>query len=102
MTLHDPQVLELHVQQALGAVTKKGKAHPPLPRPTSYRSRTRAREMAIASDDGQARDLPPDRPTRLMYIRSRPKTLEVSQPALVPFVGRCARAEFAHAHAWLK
>ena len=55
----------------------------------------------MAAADGQARHLPPDRPTRLSHLRSRPKVCEIVEPSPRPFVGRCAKAQFFHGDAWL-
>ena len=101
-----PRTLVLSASRAVGAVTVGGQprrgVHPCGARkqqPTSYHSLARQNYVEGVYLDGQERYLPPDRPTLLSHHRERFKKSET--PSAKPFVGRCAKASFSHADAWL-
>ena len=100
-----PRYLVLSASRAVGAVSAGGQprrgVHPCGARklqPTSYHSLARQHYVEGVSLDGQARHLPPDRPTLLSHHRER---FKIESPSARPFVGRCAKASFYHTEAWL-
>ena len=84
VSLLRPEPLEVSRSQAVGAVglerspaaedTAAELGHGATVRPTAFRSWERVAEIEAAGDDGQARVLPPDRPTVLSEMRRRPKS----------------------------
>jgi len=93
--------LELRTSQVAGAIGAGGMLRPTHKPPTAFRSRRRSADLYRSELEGEARHLPPDRPTRLSHLRERVKIVEVLGPPLEPFVSRTARAKFYDA-GWLR
>lgn len=79
-----PRQLEVSVEHAFGAVKAGGQVRPSsVTLPTAFRNAQRAQSLDEQAADGQARYLPPDRPTLVSYARLRRKA---GDPSLVrPF-----------------
>ena len=99
--LPPPRYLELRAHQAKGAVGAGGEERRRQPGACAFRSTRRSRSLQRSEEEGEARHLPPDRPTRLSRLRERHKkeALETAPPE--PFVGRTARADF-YSVGWLE
>ena len=99
--LPPPRYLELRAHQAKGAVGAGGEERRRQPGACAFRSTRRSRSLQRSEEEGEARHLPPDRPTRLSRLRERHKKETLETAPLEPFVGRTARADF-YSVGWLE
>jgi hypothetical protein len=99
--LPSPRYLELRAHQARGAVGVGGEVRRGHPGACAFRSTWRSRSLQRSEEEGEARHLPPDRPTRLSRLRERHKKEALETAPREPFVGRTARADF-YSVGWLE
>ena len=99
--LPSPRYLELRAHQARGAVGVGGEVRRGHPGACAFRSTWRSRSLQRSEEEGEARHLPPDRPTRLSRLRERHKKEALDTAPREPFVGRTAQADF-YSVGWLE